>query len=88
MAAISRVSFSVLPALSQQEYGLKLSDMGILQSSLLMGYVLGQIPAGLVADRLGGVRTLTTGLIVWSVAGIAMAATPLGLSPSSFMMGA
>jgi len=80
LAAVSRVSFSVLAVPIQQQYGLKLSDMGLLQSALLMGYVLGQIPAGIVADRLGGVRTITTGLIVWSLAVFAMAATP---SPSS-----
>lgn len=42
-AAISRVSFSVLAVPIQEQYGLTLGDMGVLQSSLLMGYVLGQV---------------------------------------------
>jgi MFS family permease len=76
MAAVGRVSFSVLAVPIQQQYNLRLSEMGLLQSAMLIGYVIGQVPAGIVADRLGGPQTLCAGLIAWSVASMAMALSP------------
>lgn len=43
MAAVSRSSFSLLVLTIQQEFGLKMQDVGALQSSLLLGYMLGQV---------------------------------------------
>jgi MFS family permease len=76
MAAVGRVSFSVLAVPIQQQYNLRLTEMGLLQSAMLIGYVLGQVPAGIIADRLGGPQTLCAGLIAWSVASMAMALSP------------
>jgi len=76
MASIGRVSFSILAVPIQQQYNLRLTEMGLLQSALLVGYLFGQVPAGLVADRLGGPQTLCAGLIAWSIASMAMALSP------------
>lgn len=43
MAAISRVTFSVLAIPIQMQYGLASSDLALLQSALLMGYTVGQV---------------------------------------------
>ena len=43
MAAVGRVSFSVLAVPIQHQFGLRMSDMGVLQSAMLGGYVLGQV---------------------------------------------
>lgn len=39
-----------------------------------------------MADGLGGIRTLTIGLLVWSLASMAMAAAPLVANPLTFML--
>jgi MFS family permease len=50
LAAVHRVTFSVLAVPIQAQLGLSLVQMGVLQSSLLAGYVVGQVgrcgPAG------------------------------------------
>jgi len=38
------------------------------QASMLAAYLLGQLPAGFLADRLGGLRILLIGLTLWSLA--------------------
>ena len=43
MAAVGRSSFSLLVLTIQQEFGLKMQDVGALQSSILLGYMLGQV---------------------------------------------
>lgn len=43
MTAVSRSSFSLLVIAIQQEFSLQMQDVGALQSSLLLGYMLGQV---------------------------------------------
>ena len=81
MAAVSRTCFSMLAIPIQQEFGLSLGDMGLIQSSLLFGYILGQIPAGVLSDRIGGIKALLFGLFVWSLFGLLMLGIPLTASP-------
>ena len=81
MSAVSRTCFSMLAIPIQQEFGLSLGDMGLVQSSLLFGYILGQIPAGVLSDRIGGIKALLFGLFVWSLFGVLMVGIPLAASP-------
>ena len=37
-----------------------------VQSALLCGYLLGQVPCGMLADRLGGAPLAAAGLLLWS----------------------
>lgn len=79
LAAAQRCSFSVLALPIQAQLGLSLPQMGVLQSSMLLGYVIGQVPAGLLADSVGGARLLAVSLLAWSLCSIASgaaAATP------------
>ena len=43
LAAAQRCSFSVLALPIQAQLGLSLAQMGVLQSSMLLGYVIGQV---------------------------------------------
>ncbi|MFM8538185.1 MAG: MFS transporter, partial [Planctomycetaceae bacterium] len=42
--------------------------LGLLQSAWQLGYALCQLPAGVVADRMGSRRTLVVAAVLWSVA--------------------
>ncbi|EIE20601.1 major facilitator superfamily transporter [Coccomyxa subellipsoidea C-169] len=71
LASAHRVTFSVLAVPLQQELGLSLPQMGILQSAVLAGYILGQastsfIPLGIVADRIGGTPVMHVSIFLWS----------------------
>lgn len=43
MAAVHRAAFSVVALPIQQELGFTLPQMGMLQSALLLGYLIGQV---------------------------------------------
>ncbi|GAB4823811.1 hypothetical protein N2152v2_010857 [Parachlorella kessleri] len=86
LAALHRVAFSVLAVPIQQQFGLSLPQMGLLQSALLVGYVVGQIPLGLVADRVGGAQLLLACLFLWSLATSLFAHTPNSKNPFAFML--
>lgn len=51
-----RSAFSVLLPLMASDLGLGLWEVGLLQSAMLLGYLAGQLPAGRMADVLGGER--------------------------------
>ncbi|GBF87543.1 hypothetical protein Rsub_00254 [Raphidocelis subcapitata] len=47
---------------------LRPSQMGEVQAAMLAAYLAGQLPAGALADRFGGLRVLLFGLALWSAA--------------------
>jgi|APGre2960657444_1045066.scaffolds.fasta_scaffold00277_10 ACS family sodium-dependent inorganic phosphate cotransporter len=65
---VDRALLSVAGVPIAAELGLDSVMLGVLQSAYLWGYGLGQVPAGVLADRLGGPRVLLFGLALWSVA--------------------
>lgn len=78
---ISRVNVSTAGPLIMQEYGLTQVEMGRVFSAFLLGYVVFQVPAGLLADRFGAGKVLSwaslcwfgmTMLSVWLVPGFAL----------------
>jgi len=81
MAAVARNSFTLLAVPISRELSLSMADIGAIQSALLTGYLVGQMPAGHWADKFGGPRTLMMGLLAWSVFGSATMAMPLVASP-------
>jgi len=48
-----------------EQFGYTPAMMGLLQSSILLGYFVGQVPAGFVADKMGGDRLMLLGMICW-----------------------
>ena len=52
---------------------------GVVQSSMLLTYLAGQVPAGKAADRHGGPAVLLCGLAVWSAATALTAVAGLGV---------
>lgn len=65
---LDRVAMGILAVPLIKEFNLTMAQMGVLQSSYLWGYLIGQIPAGLASDKYGGVNAMLAGLLVWSFA--------------------
>ena len=85
---LDRVAMGILAVPLIQEFSLSMTQLGVLQSSYLWGYLIGQLPAGLASDRYGGVPVMLVGLLVWSLAtcGTALAkfsANPLSIAIAS-----
>jgi ACS family glucarate transporter-like MFS transporter len=62
---ISRVNVSTAGPLLMQEFSLSQFQMGQVFSAFLLGYVLFQVPAGLLADRWGAKKLLTAAAWCW-----------------------
>ncbi|PRW59116.1 putative anion transporter chloroplastic [Chlorella sorokiniana] len=86
LAAVHRVAFSVLALPIQAALGLSMPDMGRAHAALLLGYVLGQIPAGLLADRIGGAHLAAAGLFTWSAACLLFARVPAAANPLAALL--
>ncbi|WP_244410088.1 MFS transporter [Gluconacetobacter diazotrophicus] len=67
---IDRTALAVSTVEIGREFGLSYTDLGLLLSSFATVYMLCQIPAGLVADRVRARRLLLFSLLVWSAAQI------------------
>jgi MFS family permease len=64
---IDRVNISVTAPLMIKEYGWSTTSLGVVFSSFFWGYFLLQIPAGWLADKIGGRRMLVGSTILWSI---------------------
>ncbi len=73
-----RVIFSVTAPAIMKYFNWDLGIMGIAMSMFGVGYILTQIPAGLLSDRFGGRRVLAAGSTAWSFFTLI---TPLAFSP-------
>lgn len=65
--AIDRASLSSAMPLMKKEMGLSEGSMGIALSAFFWFYLLMNIPAGRIADRVGAKRTLGWAAALWSV---------------------
>jgi ACS family sodium-dependent inorganic phosphate cotransporter len=65
---LDRVAMGILAVPLLTEFNINLAEMGVLQSSYLWGYLVGQLPAGVAADKFGGTRVMLCGLVLWSLA--------------------
>ena len=64
---MDRVTISVTAPLIMKELNWDEASLGIILSSFFLGYTLLQIPGGWLADRYGGKKVLTFGVLWWSV---------------------
>ncbi|KAJ8901650.1 hypothetical protein NDN08_003857 [Rhodosorus marinus] len=59
------VSVAILPM--REYYGWSQGTVGIIQSAFFWGYILTQIPGGYLADKYGGKKVLSFGVVAWSL---------------------
>ena len=64
---IDRVNISVAIIPMAEHFGWSGTEKGLVMSSFFIGYMLGQIPAGWIANRVGGRLALGVALLLWSV---------------------
>lgn len=64
---MDRASLAVGNPLIRGELGLNVAQMGVLLSAFSWAYALGQLPAGILLDRIGARRLLGGGVFLWSV---------------------
>lgn len=62
---MDRVNISITAPLIMKEYDWDEKTLGIILSSFFLGYTLLQIPGGWLADRFGGKKVLTIGVLWW-----------------------
>lgn len=64
---IDRVMIAIALPLIGAEFGLSKTEQGLVVSAFAIAYMLGQLPGGLLADRLGARPLLVISLVAWSV---------------------
>ncbi len=62
-----RVNFSVAAPTIMKHFRWDMGVLGLAMSMFGVGYILTQIPAGLLSDRFGGRRILAAGSVGWSL---------------------
>src|SRR5512135_2157845 len=68
------LTFTAIPLLLpliRPDLGISFTDAGMLTAAATLSYALGQIPAGLLADRFGPRRPFFVGLLGWSALSLA-----------------
>ncbi|CAA2952912.1 probable anion transporter 3, chloroplastic [Olea europaea subsp. europaea] len=63
-----RVVMSVAIVPLAAKYGWRSSDLGIIQSSFLWGYIFSSVIGGALVDKYGGKRVIAWGAALWSLA--------------------
>ncbi|UBM09350.1 MFS transporter [Cupriavidus metallidurans] len=69
-----RATLSVAGPHMAKDLGLDAIQMGWLFSSFAWAYVLSQVPAGWLVDRIGAKAAITAGLVLWSLTTLLMGA--------------
>lgn len=64
---MDRINISVTAPLIMRELGWDEAALGVILSSFFVGYTFLQIPGGWLADRFGGKRILSIGVLWWSL---------------------
>ena len=67
IAYIQRLGLQTVSTPIQDDFGINTEEFGILGSVWLIGYALMQVPAGWLADQIGGRNALALYAIVWSM---------------------
>lgn len=63
-----RMIYPVLLPHMRNDYGLNLTVAGLLLTVLFIAYAIGQLPGGILADRIGESTTLTASMLISAVA--------------------
>ena len=76
---LDRGIISVVQPEIREQFGLSLSDMGVVLAAFTWAYALGQVPAGWLGDRFGP-RKVLTALLAWTSAAAMMTGAATGIA--------
>lgn len=84
-----RIGFSVSAPRLMGEFGWSRLQMGMALSAFTWGFTVFKLPAGWLADRFGGVRTLIGGILFWSFIALLFpfATSLLAMAALRFLLG-
>ena len=83
---LDRTNVSIAAPQLSVQFGLGNQGLGWIASAFLIGYASFQLPAGVLAVRLGPRRVLTGGVLIWVVCNILTALVPSGFSRAIFLL--
>lgn len=72
LATGDRATLSVAGPEMQKELGISAVEIGYLFSAFSWAYVISMTPAGWVADKIGSIRAMFLGILLWSVMTVLM----------------
>jgi len=61
-----RINIAIVAPTMMKKFGWDMGVMGLVMSMFGVGYILTQLPGGLLADKFGGKKVLTIGSLGWS----------------------
>jgi MFS transporter, ACS family, glucarate transporter len=79
VAYLDRTNLSIAGVSIRKEFAIDNTQLGWLISAFLVGYAAFQVPAGLLARRLGARRALTTAVLLWAIFSALTALVPRGV---------
>jgi ACS family glucarate transporter-like MFS transporter len=82
VAYLDRTNISIAGVSIRSQFKIDNTELGWLISAFLIGYATFQIPAGLLARRLGARRALTTAVLLWAFFSALTALVPSGVRGS------
>src|SRR4051812_2754879 len=83
---IDRSNISIAGTYLAAHYHISKIQLGWVFSAFLLGYAAFQVPAGWIVGKLGPRKTLTLGLIWWSVLSVATAMVPPTMAGSLWVL--
>ena len=79
VAYLDRTNISIAGVSIRSQFKIDNTELGWLISAFLIGYATFQIPAGLLARRLGARRALATAVLLWALFSALTALVPSGV---------
>jgi MFS transporter, ACS family, glucarate transporter len=86
VAYLDRTNISIAGVSIRSQFKVDNTELGWLISAFLIGYATFQIPAGLLARRLGARRALTTAVLLWAFFSALTALVPSGVRGSLLIL--
>jgi ACS family glucarate transporter-like MFS transporter len=79
VAYLDRTNISIAGVQIRRQFGIDNTQLGWLISAFLLGYATFQVPAGLLARRIGARRLLTLAVLCWAFFSALIALVPSGV---------
>ena len=86
VAYLDRTNISIAGVHIRRQFGIDNTQLGWLISAFLLGYAAFQIPAGLLARRIGARRLLTLAVLCWALFSGLTALVSSGVYSPSFRL--